>query len=164
MGRTPIIRKGAPAGLGSLRPSAAVPGAPGPRAATRKRRSVHPALVWGGAGFIAGAIFWQAIDVRAVLSEVVLQGSREARADEAREAPTAGAAAAGDSELAKVQLPTIYLIDPANCTALALDRKSNRTSVRPCPSNGLALRLEPEGEREDVAGLPAVKTIGYRAD
>ena len=62
-------------------------------------------------------------------------------------------------------LPTIYLIDPANCTALLLDRGTNRTVVRPCPSNGLALRLEPVGGREDLAGL-ASSTLAarYNAD
>ena len=48
-------------------------------------------------------------------------------------------------------LPTIYLVDPVNCSALQLNRETNRTELRPCPSSGLALRLDPETERESLA-------------
>jgi hypothetical protein len=65
-----------------------------------------------------------------------------------------------------ITLPTIYLIDPANCTALALDRGSNKTVVRPCPKEGLALRLEPPGEREDLTSPTpqSFQAAGYHAD
>lgn len=51
----------------------------------------------------------------------------------------------------RVALPTIYLVDQENCTALVLDRKTNHTDMQPCPQNGLALRLEAGGERESLA-------------
>jgi hypothetical protein len=50
-------------------------------------------------------------------------------------------------------LPTIYLVDPVNCSALQLNRETNRTELRPCPSTGLALRLDPQTGPEDMAGL-----------
>lgn len=50
-------------------------------------------------------------------------------------------------------LPSIHLVDPANCTSLELDREANRTVVRPCPSDGLALRLDTGTDREDLAIL-----------
>lgn len=50
-------------------------------------------------------------------------------------------------------LPTILRIDPARCISLELDRLSNRTAARPCPPDGLALRLESGGERGDLAVL-----------
>lgn len=50
-------------------------------------------------------------------------------------------------------LPSIHLVDPASCTSLELDRQANRTVVRPCPSDGLALRLDAGNDREDLAVL-----------
>ncbi len=52
-------------------------------------------------------------------------------------------------------LPTIVHVDPANCTGLELDRQTNRTVVRPCPADGLALRLDNGDAREDLAILAA---------
>jgi hypothetical protein len=62
----------------------------------------------------------------------------------------------------RTSLPTIYLVDPANCTALILDRKTNSTEMRPCPHEGLALRLDPDGERESLAAVGA--SSGYPAN
>ena len=51
-------------------------------------------------------------------------------------------------------LPSIHRVDPASCTSLELDRvAANRTVVRPCPSDGLALRLDTGTDREDLAVL-----------
>ncbi len=48
-------------------------------------------------------------------------------------------------------LPTVYRVDPASCTGLELDRTTNRTVARPCPVDGLALRLDAGNDREDLA-------------
>jgi hypothetical protein len=134
-----------------------------PRAAppTRKRRrSVGSAIAWGGLGFITGAIFWHAVGFWTFLSDVVLKAPDTT----AKAALAVGAAVPGRS---KTTLPTIYMVEPANCTALALDRQSNRTLLQPCPANGLALRLEPQGGREDMAtilGQPSFQAAGYRTD
>lgn len=124
-------------------PTSAVPiGDPAPR---KPRRTLRAALLWGALGFFAGAVFWHAVGFWTFVSEVVL--NREDSAKFARQA------AAGPDALAQPELPVIYLIDPANCTALELDRTANRTAVRPCPREGLPLRLERGSDREDLAIL-----------
>ena len=52
-------------------------------------------------------------------------------------------------------LPSIHRVDPASCTSLELDRvAANRTVVRPCPSDGLALRLTPAPTARIWRSLP----------
>jgi hypothetical protein len=120
---------------------------------------VRSALAWGGLGFVTGAIFWHAVGFWTFLSNVVLKAPDTA----AKTALTMGAAVPVRSQ---TSLPTIYMVEPANCTALALDRQSNRTLVQACPANGLALHLDPQGGREDLAILaqPSFQAAGYRAD
>jgi len=124
---------------------------------------MRSAIVWGGVGFLAGAAFWHAVGFWAFVSNVVLNGAAGTYGEGVRaQAPAALVAQSSD-----MRLPTVYLIDPANCTALALDRPSNRTEQTPCPDGGLALRLEPGSEREDLAVLTAAQTlqsVGFRAD
>lgn len=122
-------------------PARALPiGEPAPQAPSKKaRRTLRAALLWGALGFFAGAIFWHAVGFWTFVSEVVLN-----RGDGAVFARAAAA---------QPELPVIYLVDPASCTALELDRTANRTAVRPCPREGLALRLEASGDREDLAVL-----------
>jgi hypothetical protein len=48
-------------------------------------------------------------------------------------------------------LPTIVNVDHTHCITLEIDRLNSRTAARPCPREGLALRLEPDGAREDLA-------------
>ena len=119
---------------------------------------MRQAVVWGGFGFLAGAVFWHAVGFWTFVSDVVFNGTDE-RGWSLAEAGMIGGHA-------DIGLPTIYLIDPASCTALAIDRPSNSTVVRPCPKEGLALRLEPPGEREDLT-IPTPQSFqaaGYRAD
>ncbi len=160
-------------GLGSVRPGANAPApasepiAPEPAKTPVSVRStvggVRTAIVWTGVGFIAGAVFWHAVGFWSFLSGVVLQGTREAHAEFAR---AESGTAAMPADRVNPPLPTIYLVDPANCTALALDRGTNHTVVQPCPSKGLALRLEPEGGRENLAGLASstLQAARYNAD
>ncbi len=125
----------------------------------RPRRGARSAMVWAGVGFIAGAVFWHAVGFWSFLSDVVLKGASSMEAQIALAASPRAATAARE----KADLPTIYLVDPANCTAVVLDRLSKRTVVRPCPPSGLALRLEPEGGREDMADLapPNIQSADY---
>ena len=111
----------------------------------KPRRTKRAALLWAAFGFFAGAIFWHAVGFWTFVSEFVLNGNGGAAF--AREVASPLDASAHP------ELPIIYLIDPASCTALELDRKANRTAVRPCPREGLALRLETGGDREDLAVL-----------
>ncbi len=128
------------------RPSALPMGEPAPRTSPKKpRRTKRAALLWAAFGFFAGAIFWHAVGFGTFVSEVVHNGNGGAAF--AREVASPLDASAHP------ELPIIYLIDPASCTALELDRKANRTAGRPCPRGGLALRLETGGGREGLAVL-----------
>jgi hypothetical protein len=103
-----------------------------------RRRGLRTALAWSAAGFLAGALFWHAVGFWRFISDIVLDPAP---------APAQMTAVAPPSQ---VSLPTIYMVDPANCTALILDRKTNSTAMQPCPRNGLALRLEVNG-RDSLA-------------
>jgi hypothetical protein len=73
----------------------------------------------------------------------------------AEPAPPVEAAAAANPE-------PVYVVDPASCTALEIDRSAKRTLVRPCPDSGLSLRLDHESGREDLAGLAVkLRPTGY---
>lgn len=80
------------------------------------------------------------------MSQMVFDGS-EAVAAQARS--TAG------EQIETGSLPTIVRIDPSSCTSLELDRSSNRTAVRPCPRDGIALRHETGSDRGDLALIAA---------
>ena len=111
-------------------------------------RDVRAAAVWVGIGFIAGAVFCTALGFwqsRTVAQEVTAQAAIAPTVPAVKSAPLIDPAAAA--------LPSIYLVDPVNCSALQLNRETNRTELRPCPSSGLALRLDPETPREDMAGV-----------
>lgn len=102
------------------------------------RRTFRTALLWSAFGFLAGALFWHAVGFWRFLSDVVFD-------------PPPRPEMMAVARPSQVSLPTIYLVDPANCTALILDRKTNSTVMQPCPEKGLALRLEANGERESLA-------------
>ena len=108
---------------------------------TRGTRYRSP-LLWCAAGFFAGVLFWHAVGFWRFVSDVVLDSGPQL-------APTKRAAA----QPSRTSLPTIYLVDPGHCTLLVLDRKTNSTEMRPCPQQELALRLEPDGERESLAAV-----------
>jgi hypothetical protein len=120
-----------------------------------RRRSYRTALLWAAGGFLAGGLFWYAVGFWRFVSDVVLDPAPSAAAEMTAVAPPS-----------PVSLPTIYLVDPANCTALILDRKTNSTVMKACPQEGLALRLEANSERENLAvvGDPAIMPARYRAD
>lgn len=76
------------------------------------------------------------------MSELVLNG-REASASE--EMIEAGA------DIETGSLPSVYRVDPRNCTSLVLNRRANYTAAQPCPREGIALRLDADSAREDIA-------------
>ena len=116
-----------------------------------RRSGYRAALLWSIGGFLAGALFWYAAGFWRFVSDIVL------------DPPTTMTAIAQPSD---VTLPTIYLVDPVNCTALILDRKTNSTEMRPCPQQGLALRLEANSERASLAAVsdPTAIPAPYRAN
>ena len=120
----------------------------------RRGRGLRTALLWSAGGFLAGALFWHAVGFWRFIADVVF------------EPPPRPEQAAAVAPPSRVSLPTIYMVEPANCTALILDRKTNSTFMQPCPRDGLALRLEANGERENlaVASDPAVVPVRYPAN
>ncbi len=121
---------------------------------SRPASQLWAALLWGGLGFVAGAVFWHLVGFWSFLSEVVLDRTTGPQAAEASSPP--------------IGLPAkVVLVDTARCTALALDRRAKLTLAVPCPEDGLALRLEPDNDaREDLAVLaqPRLQAAGYRPD
>jgi hypothetical protein len=118
-------------------------------------RRIWATLSWGALGFISGAIFWHVIGFWTFVSDAVLDRAPPATAH------LASAAIAADRD---DSVALIYHVDPANCTGLELDRRSNVTAISPCPYDGMALRLVPGGDREDSATLTQrkIQSAGYR--
>jgi hypothetical protein len=110
---------------------------------------LRPATLWIGAAALASAVFLLASGF------VPLPGSHGERAHQAQAGFAASPTEAALIDPSRRALPTIYLVDPGNCSALHLDRQTNRTSLEPCPNSGLALRLDADDTREDLAGLIA---------
>ena len=118
--------------------------APAPAPGVRRRTSRGTAL-WATLGFASAAIFWHGSGLWDVVATLVTN-------------PDSKAAASGRADLAADpietgSLPSIHIVDPASCTDLELDRQANRTIMRACPSNGLALRLEAGNDRGDLTAL-----------
>ena len=131
-------------------PSATVTRA-GPR---RSGGRVLTALLWGGLGFIAGAVFWHLVGFWSFVTEVVLDR-------------TAAQATVVAPPSRLNAIPTVVLVEADRCTTLALDRRRNRTIAAPCTNDGMALRLVPDpGARDDLAALehPHLQPTGYRPD
>jgi hypothetical protein len=118
-------------------------GAVRPATAETPSRNVRAVAVWVGIGFIACAVFCTALGFWQ--SRPVTEGAIAPTVPALKSATLISPAASA--------LPSIYLVDPANCSALQLNRETNSTELRPCPSTGLALRLDPETPREDMAGV-----------
>jgi len=115
-------------------------------AATPPRRAARGTALWTTLGFICGAVFCHAFGFWTSMTNVVfgVPGG---------DAVVARGPDAGIGGIETGSLPTIHRVDPRSCTSLELDRAANRTVVRPCPSNGLALRLDTGTDREDLAVL-----------
>lgn len=120
-----------------------------PKSAGRLRA----ALLWGGMGFVAGAVFWHLVGFWSFVAEVVLDR-------------TAAAQAAAAAPPRSNGVPTVILVKADRCTTLALNRRSNLTVAAPCVNDGMALRLVPEtGTRDDLAVLgERLQAAGFRPD
>lgn len=111
-------------------------------------RHVRGAALWASLGFVCGAVFWHAVGFWNFMSDLMFD----------RAEATVAHATAPDMNMATDpietgSLPVIYRVDPASCVSLELDRLTNRTAARPCPPEGLALRLNAEDSRGDIAVL-----------
>ena len=124
----------------------------------RRRRhaggAIARALLWIAAGFLAGALFWYAVGFwrfrRRQLSSLRHQLRR--RKSTAVAPPR------------QVSLPSIYLVDPANCSALHLNRETNSTELRPCPRSGLALAARPRKRARGSGRYPLNDPAIVRGD
>jgi hypothetical protein len=108
------------------------------------RRMSRGAALWATIGFVSGAVFWHGSGLWDVVSAEVAKPN--------------SVGASGHADLAADpmetgSLPSIHIVDPARCTGLELDRQANRTIMRACPSDGLALRLDAGNDRSDLAAL-----------
>jgi hypothetical protein len=117
----------------------------GKTAGDRVRLARRTAVLGTAFGFACGAVFWHALGIAGLYVK--------APANPTGDAAYALADAGGASPIETGSLPTIHRVDPAVCTSLELDRQSNRTVERPCPADGLALRLDNGDAREDLAVL-----------
>jgi len=113
-----------------------------PLSPTVKRPSAI-AAIGAALGVIGGVVLWHSM----ASQRPDMPQTPEATAN------TLAAALPADGTLVTGSLPTIHHIDPATCTSLALDRRKNRTLRRPCPPDGIALRLDSGSEREGLAIL-----------
>ncbi|MFA5902195.1 MAG: hypothetical protein WC829_24135 [Hyphomicrobium sp.] len=109
------------------------------------------AALWASLGFVCGAVFWHAVGFWTFMSELMFDRA------EATVAATYDTSTQPD-QIDTGSLPLIYRVDPASCVSLELDRNSNRTAARPCPPDGLALRLNSGEARGDLAILADNRT------
>ncbi len=124
------------------------------RRSSKTTGRLRAALLWGGLGFIAGAVFWHLVGFWSFIAEVVLD-----------RAPAAQASVVAPPSTASV--PTVVLVEADRCTTLALDRRSNLTLAVPCANDGSQLRLLPDtATRTDLTALtaPRLQAAGYRPD
>jgi len=89
-------------------------------------------LAWGFCGFLIGAVFWHAIGVWGVLGEAILLRTETKVSVVARLGPPA-------------KLP--------NCTTLALDRATGRTTSVPCPKQMPLHEEAGTARRQDLASV-----------
>jgi hypothetical protein len=127
------------------------------RGARPKVSRARRPIAWGVTGFLIGASFWTAV------SEVANHGSAIAAVNFAL---AKAHAATVDAKRPQRALQAMLIIHPANCSALVLDRALNSTVARPCPPGGLALRLERDGVRDDLANVaqPTLQAADYNLD
>lgn len=125
---------------------ATTPAAPAAKVARAMpaHRPVRGAALFTTVGFIGGAIFWHTVGFWTFMSELMFNSDTATAHQQA---------VVSTDPIETGSLPTVYTVDPSSCTSLELDRASNQTSLRPCPANGLALRLESDGSRGDLAVL-----------
>lgn len=117
--------------------------APAQRSRAAPQRVVRGAALWAAVGFVCGAITWHTIGFWQFMSRLMFDESTV----------TLGAPVLSGTDIETGSLPTIVNIDHTSCVSLELDRLSNHTTPRPCPREGLALRLEPDLGREDIAAI-----------
>lgn len=117
-------------------------GAPSTARPSRLRVPAYGAGIGAALGVLGGALLLHAL------------GTADGPTAPASDASaTPHVSAPGGETLVTGSLPTIYRVDPATCTVLELDRTTNLTNQRQCPADGLALRLDGDEDREDLAVL-----------
>lgn len=100
------------------------------RPAPKHRADWPSALLWGGGGFVVGAIFWHLIGFWSFVSTVVLGDTDHRRA-------TAEAQKGWTTQVIGPPSPartTSKRTAVASCTALAIDRTGGATAAKPCPA------------------------------
>lgn len=106
------------------------------------RRPARGAALWATIGFVSGAVFWHAIGFWSFMSELVLNS---------KPATTVQDLSLVGADFETGSLPDVYHVNPQHCISLVLNREANYTAAQPCPREGIALRLDVESSREDIA-------------
>ncbi len=117
------------------RQTPAAPFRPAPKrlpspASEQRTSSVASAVVWGGSGFVVGAVFWHLIGFWSFVSTVVL-GDTDARRTMAEGQKGWSTQIIGPPSPVRT---TSRRPSPPTCTALSIDRASGVTAAKPCPA------------------------------
>lgn len=89
-------------------------------------------IAWGISGFLIGAIFWHSVGIWGALSAAVLKTP--------------------DVAVSVVERPAEVVAGVPNCTVLALNRSTGRTTSVPCPDPMPAFD-EASSKRQDFAAV-----------
>ncbi len=101
-----------------------------PRAAGNRASGFGSAVLWGGSGFVVGAMFWHVIGFWDFMSHVVL-GAPESRRSQAE---ASGWATQVITTPTPGRTTTKRTTVAANCTTMAIDRTRGVTASKPCPN------------------------------
>lgn len=99
-------------------------------AAKRRWSEVTSAIVWGGGGFVVGAVFWHVIGFWSFMSAVVL-GDADSRRNAVDGQRGWSTQVIGPPSHLRA---TARRSTPSSCTVLAIDRPTGLTTAKPCPT------------------------------
>lgn len=112
----------------AAKPRPAGSGAPTTARTPSRTHSVGTALLWGGAGFIVGAVFWHLIGFWDFMTAVILGHPESRRQD---------AASAWSTQVIAQPIPGRTTRRPpptSSCSTIAMDRANGSTMAKPCPA------------------------------
>ena len=131
---------------------------PAPRAATRRSDSPFAPLIYGGLGFVTGAVFWHMIGFWGFVEQALRgpDGPRVRVEQVQLPAPAASPAVVAQPAWRLRAAPLAV----ADCSMFAKPREGAAPAM-PCPINAAALPEGGNGERGDplAAGRPASATV-----
>lgn len=112
----------------AAKPRPAGSGAPTTAGEPSRTHSVGTALLWGGAGFIVGAVFWHLIGFWDFMTAVILGHPESRRQD---------AASTWSTQVIAQPIPGRTPRRPAavsSCSTITMDRVNGAATAKPCPA------------------------------